>query len=225
MHPPKTLPKVDLDALELNTDIVGAVARLDQRRGPAFALPANRQHVHRAKADDKRSRRGIKSFIRPENARALLEHLPVGPDDRTHCLLRGDFVLCDIIPALIAERGRCPHLRISTLGLSIANADALACLVERGHVGALTLIVSHYFAQVDKATVFRAVDARLAGVARLVITRTHAKVICLPTACGDTFTLEGSANLRSSDNIEQMVITNDPDTFAFHGAWIDDLAA
>ncbi|HRJ09354.1 MAG TPA: hypothetical protein PK490_12270 [Prosthecobacter sp.] len=36
---------------------------------------------------------------------------------------------------------------------------------------------------------------------------------------------EGSANLRSSDNIEQIVITNDPDTLAFHTAWMEELPA
>ena len=37
--------------------------------------------------------------------------------------------------------------------------------------------------------------------------------------------LEGSANLRSSDNLEQMLLVNDPATHDFHAAWIDELAA
>lgn len=221
----QALPEIDLAALALDTDIAGAVARLSQPRAPAFALPSNLFHFHKAKAEANRDRRGIKQFIRPENAAALVDHLPISADDRTHCILRGDFVLCDIVPAIIARRGACPHLRIATLGLSVANADALACLVERGDVGEITLLVSLYFAQVDKATVFRAVTERLKDTARIAITRTHAKVICLPTASGDTFAIEGSANLRSSDNIEQMLITNDPDTLAFHEQWIDALAA
>lgn len=76
-----------------------------------------------------------------------------------------------------------------------------------------------------KTTVFRSVEARLSSIARLVVTRSHAKVICLPTSAGDHYVIEGSANLRSSDNIEQMLITNDPATHAFHAAWLDDLAA
>lgn len=213
--------------IALDTDLEAAAALLDAPRAePQFGMDANRFYSHRAaKAHDTRQRRGIKALIRPENARAVLAHLPGHPSDRTHCVLRGDFVLCDLIPAIIRARGYCPHLRVATLGCSIANADALACLVERGDIGVFTLIVSHYFQQVDKATVFRSVQARLAGLARIVVNRSHAKVICLPTAAGDWFVVEGSANLRSSDNIEQMLITNDPATHDFHAAWLDQLAA
>lgn len=216
----------DLTHVELDTDLEAAAAMLDRPRAePKFALGANRFHVHKAKAEARNSRRGIKQLIRPENALPVVAHLPEGIADRTHCVLRGDFVLCDIIPAIIKARGPCGHLRLATLGLSVANADTLACLVEREQVWRLTLVVSHYFAQVDKATVFRAVANRLAQVARLVVTRNHAKVICLPLVDGSRYVIEGSANLRSSDNLEQIVITNDPDTHDFHAAWIDELAS
>jgi len=38
------------------------------------------------------------------------------------------------------------------------------------------------------------------------------------------YSIEGSANLRSSDNLEQMLILNDQDTHDYHAAWIDALA-
>ncbi|MEQ1862727.1 MAG: hypothetical protein ABMA13_22635 [Chthoniobacteraceae bacterium] len=221
----------DLADIALDTDLEAAAAMLDRPRAePQFAFEKNRVHTHRAKADERRRRAGIKKLINPANALPIVEHLPIGPGDRTHCLLRGDFVLCDLIPAVIAARGKCDHLRIATLGCSIANADVLASMIERYEVASLDLLVSHYFAQVDKATVFRAVNDRLAQIrfratnaARLAVTRCHAKVICLPTAAGDWFVIEGSANLRSSDNVEQIVITNDRDTHDFHAAWIDEL--
>ena len=50
-------------------------------------------------------------------------------------------------------------------------------------------------------------------------------MICLPTTAGDHFVIEGSANLRSSDNLEQIAVFNDPDLVAFHQAWIDTLAS
>lgn len=211
-----------LPEFELNTDIEEAVALLDHPRSePKFSLQGNRFLA--VKSNDRRQRRGIRAFIRPENAAALLEYLP-SPGDRTHGILRGDFVLCDIIPAIIAKRGGCPHLRIATLGLSVSNADTLAMLVERGHVERLTLVVSHYFQQVDKATVYRGVESRLRGLAEIIVTRCHAKVICLPNRSGDFYVVEGSANLRSSDNVEQIVITNDRDTHDFHVAWMEEIS-
>lgn len=214
-----------LKKIRLDTNLAAAAARLGRPRAqPKFAVPANLFHFHKAKARQARERRGIKALIRPENAAAVLPFLPTDPDDRTHCLLRGDFVLCDLIPAILDARGRCEHLRIATLGCSVANADALLALMDAGKVGALTLILSHYFQQVDKTTVFRAVAERLEKRARIAVTRSHAKVICLATLAGDSLVIEGSANLRSSDNLEQMLITNAADTHAFHAAWIDDLA-
>jgi hypothetical protein len=207
--------------LQFPDDLETQIERLDREPVvPSFALPSSLALFHKAKADDKASRRGIKKLIHPDNARFLLPHLPVHPDDRTHAILRGDFVLCDLIPMLLEHAGRCDHLHIATLGLSAANAEQLAQLHARGLIGSITLAVSHYFAQVDKTTTYREVQTRLDGIARIIVTRTHAKVICLPTASGH-YVIEGSANLRSSDNTEQIVIFNDPDLLAWHAGWIE----
>ncbi len=215
----------DIERIPLETDIEAAAAWLDQPRAePQFALASNRFHVKKAKAEQAKKRRGIKSLIKPENALCVLDHLPAEPNDRCHILLRGDFVLCDLIPLLVAKGGGVSQMHIATLGLSLANADTLAALVESGSVDSLTLVVSHYFQQVDKATVFLAVENRLKGRARMIVTRCHAKVICMATRSGRNYVIEGSANLRSSDNIEQILITDDAETRAFHVGWIEDLA-
>lgn len=214
---------MDLSDIELQTGLDGLDEMLErQRPGPEFALKSNLFLFKKEAAKDYASRAGIRDLIRPENAKAVVDHLP-RPGERTHCILRGDFVLCDLIPAMIQARGRCEHLHVATLGLSSGNADTLATLRARDLVGGLTLVCSHYFAQVDKTTTFRDVTQRLQGLARLIISRSHAKVICLPTASGDHFVIEGSANLRSSDNTEQMVIFNDADTLAWHRTWMEEL--
>jgi hypothetical protein len=212
---------MDPSDIEFPSDFAKQIERLDLNdAGPQFALPASQ--FLRVKAADNIARRGIKKLINPANAEVIIPHLP-SPDERTHCALRGDFVLCDLIPAVIHARGHCPDLRIATLSMSIGNADTLATLIERGKVEKLTITCSHYFREVDKTTVYRQVAARLEGLASLIITRCHAKVICLPTASGDAFVIEGSANLRSSDNTEQMVIFNDPDLLAWHCDWLNQL--
>ncbi|MDP1589633.1 MAG: hypothetical protein Q8M07_17905 [Prosthecobacter sp.] len=214
------------DFPELEGMRLASVTGLDElaRASAKFTLPENRFHRHESKAKDARSRRGIKKLIQPENARCIVPLLPGSPDERLHCVLRGDFVLCELIPLIIAHRGACSHLRVATLGLSAANAEQLANLFTAGLIGELTIVASHYFQQVDKTTTYRQICAILAGKARIVITRSHAKVILLPTAGGDHYIIEGSANLRSSDNLEQMLILNDQETHDFHAGWIDDLA-
>jgi hypothetical protein len=207
--------------IDFPDDLEAQIALLDRPPPePAFALSLNRFHL--VKGQDKVSRRGIKKLINPANAAALLDWLP-GPGEHTHCALRGDFVLCDLIPAVIGHLGRCDDLMIATLGMSAANADCLGVLVERGLIGQLTIVCSHYFREVDKTTTFREVSARLEGKARIIVTRCHAKIICLPTSSGDWFVFEGSANLRSSDNTEQLTIFNDQSVDAFHRAWLGSL--
>lgn len=215
----------DIPALEaLRIQPAGSLDDL-AKTNAKFTVPENRFHRHESKARDKMRRRGIKKLIHPDNARPIISLLPVEPDDRLHCMLRGDFVLCDLIPLIIANRGACPHLRVATLGLSASNAEQLANLHAAGLIQRITLVASHYFQQVDKTTTYRQVQSILAGCAELVICRSHAKVILIPTVGGDSFAIEGSANLRSSDNLEQMLILNDRETHDFHASWIDALAS
>lgn len=209
---------MDLSDITLPDDLEAQIDRLDKPvAGPSFALPVSQ--FKKVAAADWTSRRGIKKLIHPDNARVVIEHLPA-PGERTHCALNGDFVLCDIIPAIIEARGRCTDLLIATLGMSAANADTLASLKARGLLDHVTIVCSHYFAQVDKATTFREITARLAHIADIIVTRSHAKIIAIPTASGDCYVLEGSANLRTSDNTEQLVIFNDADLAAWHRAWL-----
>lgn len=214
---------MDLDDIDLETGLQGLDELLTREpAAPQFAMPANLFHFHVTKKKDAISRRGIKELIRPENAQNVIPHLP-GPDERTHCLLRGDFVLCDLIPAIIEARGRCVQLCVATLGLSTANADTLASLRSRGLVDHIAIVCSHYFSQVDKNSTFRQVTAKLEGKAEIRVTRSHAKVICIETKAGDFFVIEGSANLRSSDNVEQMVIFNDRELLNWHRAWMEEV--
>lgn len=212
---------MELHDITLPDDLEEQIERLGRTDpGPGFALSVSR--FHKVAAQDWTSRRGIKKLIHPDNARVVIPHLP-GPGERTHCALSGNFVLCDIIPAIIEARGRCPDLLIATLGMSVANADTLVSLRARDLVGSITIVCSHYFAQVDKATTFREIQARLRDIATIVVTRSHAKIICLPVASGDHYVLEGSANLRTSDNTEQLVIFNDSELAAWHRTWLSTL--
>lgn len=212
---------METSPFELDTNFEAAAELLDREPTAAmFALSVNQ--FRRIQGEDKISRRGVKKLVDPKNARCLIPHLPA-PGDHTHCALRGDFVLCDLIPAIIDAAGRCGHLFIATLGMSAANADTLAALIERGLVEELTIVCSHYFRCVDKTSTFRTVQARLEGKARLIVTRSHAKIICMPMLRGDFYVMEGSANLRSSDNTEQLTIFNDSELDAFHREWLGSL--
>jgi len=53
--------------------------------------------------------------------------------------------------------------------------------------------------------------------------RSHAKVVTFAFASGRRLTLEGSANLRSNGNREQLVLADGAGLHDWHATWIDAL--
>ncbi len=193
-----------------------------KRKAATFVLPENRFHKHARKRDELASRRAIKRQVKPDNALALIAQLPA-PGDTLHAILRGDFVLGDALPPLLRAYGPCQHLRVSTLALSAKNAETIRGLITAGQVAKCTLICSHFFRAVDKLSTFHAVAAILSEIVTLKVCRCHAKVMLLANDRGDHLVFEGSGNLRSSDSLEQLSVFNDPELFAFHAAWMDEV--
>lgn len=216
------LPDMELPDMELDEAILETPARKMTDPPPGmFALSKNHflQQFHAAKGADKSRRRGVKRFIRPENAKQLKPFIP-SPGDCTHAVVRGDFILGEIIPVLM--RGQPAELlAVATLGMSEGNARMLADLRDRGQIRSLRVVVSHYFASVDATSTFARVNEIL-GESAPAVTRNHAKVILIRQP-PDYFTVAGSANLRSSDNVEQFSIWNDREVLEFHLGWINEL--
>lgn len=195
------------------------------RHETAFTLPANLIHAKKAtiRAQDKK-RAGIKRLIRPENCAAVLANLPEGPDDRTHCILRGDFIFGDMLAMLLTER-LAAKVRVSTLSMSLANARTLASLITTGRAGSVSLLISHYFSEIEKDAMWPEVMKILRPHAKVTLARIHTKIITAEMLDGARYVFEGSANLRSSDTVENLCITNDPATHDFHAAWMDEIEA
>jgi hypothetical protein len=108
----------------------------------------------------KRLRERTRAFIKPENALVVVRRLP-GEGETTHCILKGDFVLGDLLPYLLEDGWVCPHMRVATLGMSVENGKTLAGLRRSGRVGRLTLVLSHYFEAVNKSTMYPGRDGRV----------------------------------------------------------------
>jgi hypothetical protein len=222
--------KIDLSAdFDLDELEIGEISTTPNDQTPTtpqppagmFSLSKNHflRQFHESKAKDKTNRRGVKRFIHPENARGLLPYLP-DQGDTTHAIVRGDFVLGEIIPVILRNKPA-DCVAIATLGMSEANAKMLAGLRDRGMIRELHLVVSHYFASVDATSTFAKV-CQIIGPHAPTVTRSHAKVIIIIQP-PNFYTVAGSANLRSSDNIEQFAIWNDPEVADFHLNWMKEL--
>jgi hypothetical protein len=160
------------------------------------------------------------------SAAATLIRLPE-TGESLHIISRGLWPAWDLIPQTLrlAAPATIKTLHIATLSFSKANGEQLAALVDVGAVGSVLMICSSYLSSTEKDLVCGLATALQERGQRLVSRRCHAKVIAMELSDGRCLTIESSANLRSSRNIEQFTITHDRAVLDFHRTWMESAAA
>jgi len=157
--------------------------------------------------------------IKYSNAEKLAEEIgPLPLDFRAFCILDGKFIFGDFIEALIVKNNwQCEELTISTLSASKDNVDSLSNLISGGYLKQLNIIVSHYYFANERHTgglmpyMYETLDVN--DVLQVAVASVHTKIAMIHTVCGKKITIHGSANLRTSSNIEQIVIEHSPKLF------------
>ena len=143
--------------------------------------------------------------------------------EHVHCLMTGFFDLAQVVVD-VARRIKPRALRIATLCWNKRNVIDLTGLLEEraGDPLPLTLLASDFFAKHNKDLVEWAREQfkPFPGV-RLASARSHCKVVCFDLGPGDALVFEGSANLRTNKNSEQLTIIRDRATHDWHAEWID----
>lgn len=147
-------------------------------------------------------------------------------EERTYAIVDGKFIFGDFIEALIIEKGLYVNeMIISTLSLSQNNIDSLAALLHQDKViGKLDVITSNYFFSHERNILIKYMYEKLDkdNKFQLSIARTHTKV-CQFITNGNYITIHGSANLRSSNNYEQLMIENSKDLYDFNKSFHDEI--
>ncbi len=170
---------------------------------------------------DRRYQRAAKT------ATELLPELPQ-PGEAVHCLMLGTFDLCQVITATAKRLPELRHLRIATLCYSKRNVAELCSLLEGRKVDplALTLLVSVFFREHNKALHEWAVSELTQYPAvKVGAARSHCKVTLFDLVEADAVVFEGSANLRTNKNREQLAVFRDRPLHDWHASWIDDLVS
>lgn len=168
-------------------------------------------------------------FLKYDNAAELATAIGNPPKgSRYYCIINGNFIFGDFIEALIVENGwSVEELTISTLSMSDENVDSLAGLLTGGHVQSLNLIVSDFFFSHERGGLVPYLYEKLDIDDRfqLAVASVHTKICMIRTAGGNKITIHGSANLRTSSNVEQIMVENNDDLYDFnqeiHGAIIE----
>ena len=149
------------------------------------------------------------SLLKYSDALKLAKELKISRLDRYFIIINGSFIFGDFIEALIVHNNwRIKSMTISTLSLSENNIDSLANLLNGGYLDELNLIVSDYFFSHEQHGLipyaYRELDR--GDNFQLAVAGTHCKTCIFETHNGGYVCIHGSANLRSSGNIEQFVI-------------------
>lgn len=138
---------------------------------------------------------------------------------RYFVVLDGKFIAGDFFEAFITEHNmHVKRMTISTLSLSENNVDSLANLLDGDYVDELNLIVSDYFYSHERHNLVKYLYSQLDkdDKFQLAAAGTHCKICLIETHCGKFFTIHGSANLRSSGNIEQICIEEGRSLYDFN---------
>lgn len=164
---------------------------------------------------DKRIKNPIKikpikeRFIKYENAVNLANKIDIGVNERVFCLVDGSFIFGDFIEAFVVEKNlHIENMTISTLSMSEANIDSLRNLIVGGFVESLSIIISSYFFSHERWGLIKYMYQQLDidNKFQLSVCRTHVKAVCIKTTRGNKAVIHGSANLISSNSVEQINI-------------------
>ena len=159
-----------------------------------------------------------KNFVKYSHAEEMAKELEITKRSSHYAIVSGSFIFGDLIEALILKYNwKVKELFISTLSLSQENIDSLAGLLDHGYVEKLTLLVSAYYYSHEKWSLvpymYKTLDKE--NRFQLAVYRTHCKITQIDT--GDLkLVLHGSANMRSSGNIEQVMIEENEELYNFN---------
>lgn len=157
--------------------------------------------------------------VRYDNAEALARELQLAEGIRIDCMLSGSFIFGDFIEAFLRVNNcKAVTMTIGTLSMSRENVDSLYLLMMKGFIDNLRLMVSDYFYGHERRDIVPYIYKRLDIDNRfqMGVARVHTKSCHFETLGGKKIVMHGSANLRSSGNVEQLTIEEDPALYDFY---------
>lgn len=154
-----------------------------------------------------------------DRAKDLARDLRVDNGQRYNCIVSGNFVFGDFLHAyLTLHHIRAERMTITTLSLSSRNIDSLKRLMEKGYIGTLDMVLSIYFYGHERwqliPHLYKSLDIN--NRFQLAIAGIHTKIIFFETHEGQKIVIHCSANLRSSVNVEQFTIEENPELYDFY---------
>lgn len=163
--------------------------------------------------------------VKYERAQELVKAIgQIQEGEHINAIVSGNFIAGDLIEAYLFENDLITEeILITTLSLSRENVDSLKNIQDYRLAGRMGLIVSDFFFAHERRTGIEDLITQLATVPgrfTLAVAGVHTKITLIKTQCGQHLVIGGSANLRSSLNIEQITLDNCQIQYAFHREWM-----
>lgn len=172
-----------------------------------------------------------------EHAVDMVEGLELKNGLRMFAIVSGNFVFGDVLEALCLERGvNFKTLTIQTLSMSKDNIDSIRRIMdvcqEEGTLQSVRIALSDYFYSHERKVregrdtpalvpyLYETLDDGT-DVLDVAFAGIHTKIVTFETDTGLKCVIDGSANLRSSMNIEQFRIECDPELHDWIEAYAD----
>lgn len=166
-------------------------------------------------------RREFIHAMRVATAADVLGKLP-GTDEVIHVLMSGRYDGWDHVAAVLqlAAPAKIEELFIATLGFSHQNAGELLAMLDRGDIGRVWFNCSCYMRDASAELYAPLADALTKRGMKIKATRNHAKILAFALSDGRKIVVDGSMNLRSCKNVEQVNITESKELFTFYADYI-----
>lgn len=156
------------------------------------------------------------------NAKQLAKDIKIQKGETVFCNLNGQFVFGDFIGAFIQENNlRVKELTIISLSGGVENFEMFDELINKKWVKKINLMLSSYFLRTEKAKHTKTIETLKNIVLdkkdkfNVYYTNIHSKIILIETERGYV-TIHGSANLRSSQSLEQICIQENKELYLFN---------
>lgn len=157
--------------------------------------------------------------LRFKNAVDLAKEINFNQHSRYYVIVDGTFIFGDFIEAFLTTYDiKAIKMTISTLSVSPDNICSLSNLMEKGYIENLNIIVSDYFYQHERKKMipFFYEKCDINNRFQLASASVHTKICIFETSNNRKFVFHGSANLRSSSNVEQIMLEECEDLFNFN---------
>ena len=154
-----------------------------------------------------------------EHAREFARDIAFERGMSCFAIVSGNFIFGDFVEAL-ADMGKIDvrSMTIQTLSMSEENIDSLVNIIETCDVERVTVVLSDYWYSHERRELVPYLHDELTrdGMeTRIAYASCHTKIWNIETWGGNKLTIHGSANMRSSRNIEQIQIDQCDELYDF----------